>query len=137
MAGGRWVTKFLKGHKNLSLYKTEATQITIAVSFNKAATDAFSDILKEVPHRLHTGCQHRTTDHTPHTELCTSISNTRGDWCLPKHAKLWPSVISCGVHIYPFHEFGHKHANHTGAKQAEHSLTFMNHPTSHAEPSTE
>jgi hypothetical protein len=32
---------------------------------------------------------------------------------------------------------GHKHANHTGAKQAEHFLMFMNNPISHVEPSKE
>ena len=44
-----WVANFLKGHRKLSLWTTEATHIAIALSFNKTNIDVFSDNLKEVP----------------------------------------------------------------------------------------
>jgi hypothetical protein len=54
MKGAGWFTKFLTGHKSLSLCKTETTHIGPASSF-KTNVDAFSDDLKEVPHSLQTG----------------------------------------------------------------------------------
>jgi hypothetical protein len=47
--------KVLKGHKNRSLCKTEATHIPVAIRFNKTDTDAFSVNLKEVPCSLQAG----------------------------------------------------------------------------------
>jgi hypothetical protein len=74
MAGARWVTKFLKGHKNLSLYKTEVTHITIAVSFNKTNTDAFSDNLKDVPHSLQASVGYGTWNGCQNcAQLCTHL----------------------------------------------------------------
>ena len=55
MAGVGWVTKFLEGHKNLSLCKTGGTHIATAISFKKTNTDAFYDNLEEVPPNLQAG----------------------------------------------------------------------------------
>jgi hypothetical protein len=52
MAGAGRFTKFLTGHKSLSLCRSVVTHAGPASSFNKTNADAFPDNLKEVPHSL-------------------------------------------------------------------------------------